>query len=57
MEVILYLIPPTILFGIIILWSFFWAMKNKQYEDIDGEAERIIHIDETAANDDEQLNQ
>jgi cbb3-type cytochrome oxidase maturation protein len=46
MEVIAYLIPLAILLGAVGLAAFFWALRNGQYEDPDGAAERILFDDE-----------
>ncbi|MEZ5690887.1 MAG: cbb3-type cytochrome oxidase assembly protein CcoS [Rickettsiales bacterium] len=45
MSVLLYLIPLALLLGGIGLAGFFWSVKNNQYEDLDGDAHRIL-IDE-----------
>jgi len=39
------LIPVALLMGLCGLVFFFWAMRNDQFEDLDGAAERIL-IDE-----------
>jgi cbb3-type cytochrome oxidase maturation protein len=39
------LIPIALGMGLIGLGAFFWSMKNGQYEDMDGAANRIL-IDE-----------
>ena len=45
MTVLAILIPSALLMGAAGLAAFFWAMKNGQYEDLDGAAHRIL-IDE-----------
>lgn len=45
MEVLLYLIPLALILGSIGLAAFFWTLKTKQYEDLEGAAHRIL-IDE-----------
>ena len=42
MEVLAILIPVSIGLGIVGLLAFFWTMKNRQYEDPQGDAERIL---------------
>lgn len=42
MIVLIYLIPIAIILGIAGLLSFLWALKNKQFEDLDGAANRIL---------------
>lgn len=39
------LIPVALLMGLIGLAVFFWAIRNNQFEDLDGAAQRIL-IDE-----------
>ncbi|HSG36385.1 MAG TPA: cbb3-type cytochrome oxidase assembly protein CcoS [Paracoccaceae bacterium] len=45
MEVLAILIPVSIGLGIVGLLAFFWTMKNRQYEDPQGDAERILRKD------------
>jgi cbb3-type cytochrome oxidase maturation protein len=45
MSVLLYLIPLALLLGSIALAAFIWALKSGQYDDLDGDARRIL-IDE-----------
>lgn len=45
MSVLVYLIPIALLMGAAGLASFFWAMRDGQFEDLDGAANRIL-IDE-----------
>jgi cbb3-type cytochrome oxidase maturation protein len=42
MEFLAILIPVSIGLGIVGLLAFFWTMKNRQYEDPQGDAERIL---------------
>ena len=46
MNVLLYLIPIALSLGFIGLIAFFWAMKNGQFEDLDGAAHRVLRDDE-----------
>ncbi len=46
MEIIAYLIPIAMLLGGVGLAAFFWAVKNGQFDDPDGAAERILFDDE-----------
>ncbi|PHR15243.1 cbb3-type cytochrome oxidase assembly protein CcoS [Parasphingorhabdus sp.] len=39
------LIPVALLMGLCGLAFFFWAMRNEQFDDLDGAAQRIL-IDE-----------
>ncbi len=45
MDVLVILIPVSIGLGIVGLLGFFWTMKNSQYDDPDGDAERILRDD------------
>ncbi|MBL1322021.1 MAG: cbb3-type cytochrome oxidase assembly protein CcoS [Methylophaga sp.] len=42
MDVIYGLLPGMLLLGIIAVVIFFWAVKNGQYDDMDGAANRIL---------------
>lgn len=42
MTILLFLIPVTLCMGIVALTAFFWSMKSGQYEDLSGDAERIL---------------
>lgn len=46
MEVIYGLLPGMLLLGIIGVAVFFWAVKNGQYDDMDGAANRVLLDDE-----------
>lgn len=50
MSGLLLLIPVALGLGLLGLATFFWAMRDGQFEDLDGAAQRIL-IDEK---DDEQ---
>jgi len=41
----LYLIPISLVLGAVALGAFFWCLKNDQYEDLSGAAERILFDD------------
>jgi cbb3-type cytochrome oxidase maturation protein len=45
MDILLILIPMAIFLGLIGLVAFLWALKNKQFEDLEGEANRILFDD------------
>lgn len=49
MDVLLYLIPLALLLGIIGLVGFFWSMRSKQYDDLQGAAHRILIDDDDQA--------
>lgn len=46
MNILLYLIPIALTLGLAGLTAFFWAMKNEQFEDLDGAAYRVLRDDE-----------
>ncbi len=46
MEVIYGLIPGMIILGIVAVGILFWAAKSGQYEDMEGEAHRILMDDD-----------
>jgi cbb3-type cytochrome oxidase maturation protein len=46
MSVLLFLIPITIGLGLLGLGAFLWSVKNKQYDDLQGAANRILFDDE-----------
>lgn len=46
MEVIYGLLPGMLLLGIIGVGVFFWAVKNGQYDDMDGAASRMLLDDD-----------
>ena len=46
MEVIYSLIPGMIVFGLIFVAVLFWAVRKGQYDDLEGEASRILMDDD-----------
>jgi cbb3-type cytochrome oxidase maturation protein len=46
MNVLIYLIPVALLLGGIGLAAFLWAIRSGQFEDLDGEAQRILINDD-----------
>lgn len=42
MSVLIYLIPIALLLGFVGLVAFVWSLKSGQYEDLEGEANRIL---------------
>jgi cbb3-type cytochrome oxidase maturation protein len=49
MNILIILIPIALALGVIGLIAFFWAMKNGQFDDLDGAAWRVLE-DEDAPN-------
>lgn len=46
MNVLLYLIPIALTLGLAGLAAFFWAMRNGQFDDLDGAPHRMLQDDE-----------
>ncbi len=46
MEVIYGLLPGMLLLGIVGVVVFFWAVRNGQYDDMDGAAHRVLMDDD-----------
>lgn len=46
MNILLYLIPVALLLGILGLVAFFWALRNNQFDDLDGAPHRMLRDDE-----------
>ncbi len=46
MSVLLYLIPLALLLGVFWLAGFVWSLKSGQYDDLEGDARRILSDDE-----------
>ena len=42
MEMLAYLIPISLLLGGLGLAAFFWALRSRQYEDPEGDSQRIL---------------
>ena len=42
MEVLVFLIPVSIGLGALGLGAFLWSLRNRQYDDPKGDAERIL---------------
>ncbi len=46
MSVLIFLIPIALMTAMIGLGAFLWSLKSKQYDDLDGAANRILFDDE-----------
>ncbi|MDV7341145.1 cbb3-type cytochrome oxidase assembly protein CcoS [Terasakiella sp. A23] len=46
MESLLYLIPAMLVLGGLGLAAFLWALKSGQYDDMEGNAARILYDDD-----------
>lgn len=42
MEVIYLLVPLSLVFLVVAVWIFFWAVRTAQFDDLDGPAHRLI---------------
>ncbi|MGP3697792.1 cbb3-type cytochrome oxidase assembly protein CcoS [Rhodobacter sp. NSM] len=45
MEILAYLIPISLFLGGLGLAAFFWSLKSRQYDDPEGDANRILKTD------------
>lgn len=45
MDVLVILIPVSLILGGVGLVGFYWTMNNRQYDDPDGDAARILRQD------------
>ena len=55
MDILIYLIPITILISILGLLAFVWSLKSKQYDDLEGSANRILFDDDLDLQDDTKV--
>lgn len=46
MDVLVYLIPIALFLGLLGLGAFLWSLKSGQYDDMAGNAERILFDDD-----------
>lgn len=46
MNVLLYLIPIAFTLGLAGLIAFFWALRNNQFDDLEGAPHRILRDDD-----------
>jgi cbb3-type cytochrome oxidase maturation protein len=53
MTSLLWLIPSALVLGALGLVAFFWTMRDGQYDDMQGAAERILIDDDKPIVDDE----
>ncbi|MBD3894777.1 cbb3-type cytochrome oxidase assembly protein CcoS [Halomonas sp. ML-15] len=42
MTILYLLIPLTLILLSLAVWAFFWAVRNDQFEDLEGPAHRIL---------------
>lgn len=48
MNVIVYLLPMALGLGLIGLFTFLWALRSGQYNDVEGAAQRVLSDDDIA---------
>ena len=53
MEILVYLIPAALGLGLLGLGAFLWALRNGQFEDLDGAAHRVLMDDDSDDGSDE----
>lgn len=46
MDILIYLIPFSLILGGVGFAAFMWSVKSKQYDDLEGAAARILFEDE-----------
>lgn len=46
MSVIIYLLPIALTLGLLGLVAFFWALRHQQFDDPEGDANRILFGDD-----------
>jgi len=46
MNVLVYLLPMALLLGLTGLAGFMWTLKNGQYDDLEGDAVRMLSDDD-----------
>lgn len=46
MTILAFLIPITLCMGAVGLGVFFWSLRSNQYDDLSGDAERILFDDD-----------
>jgi cbb3-type cytochrome oxidase maturation protein len=47
MNILVVLIPVSLILGGLGLAAFLWSLRNNQYEDLEGDAWRILSEDDT----------
>lgn len=46
MNILIYLIPIALFLGLLGLAAFLWALRDGQFDDLDGAAERVLLDDD-----------
>lgn len=45
MDMLVYLIPVSLFLGMIGLLAFVWTLKTRQYDDPEGDSQRVLRKD------------
>lgn len=45
MDVLVFLIPVSLGLGLLGLLAFVWSLKSRQYDDPDGDSQRVLRND------------
>ena len=51
MNILYLLIPLALVLVAVMLWGFFWAVRSKQFDDLEGPAYRILMDDDDTHSD------
>lgn len=54
MDILLLLIPLSVVLALVIAAGFWWSVKSGQFDDLEGPAHRILADDDRPAPSDEQ---
>ncbi len=46
MNIIFLLLPLALILVAVVIWIFFWAIKSRQFDDMEGPAYRILMDDD-----------
>ncbi len=57
MSVLIYLIPIALFLGLLGLLAFIWSLKTGQYDDLDGDARRILFDDDENINNNDDVSE
>ncbi len=46
MNILYLLLPLTVIIMVLAVWGFLWAVKTRQFDDLEGPAHRILMDDD-----------
>ncbi len=49
MEILYFLIPISLVLVAAVVWTFLWAIRSGQFDDLEGPAYRVIADDDASA--------